>query len=536
MTVYSINQRIFEQSNMTAASGKNAGDQAQEFADALMQARSTFGAAGTSSQVPASETVIANRLDRPKDDVRAATNSDARNDRGADRKVERSQPKTKADKADDKDQTQAEDSAQADDSADIQDDHGQDGKVQVKATAQKKVAAKPDQASESQANQAQSQMLADPQAAQAQVVQVQQTVQQVQETDVTAAQVQVIAQESQGKAQVKADGPKKAQTNQDLFGPGTAAAAAAKVAAQGDVEEEADSGFDLADAQAQDLAQSLDDTGAKLAVSVNVEGPQTVTTTTATAALSVQDVAAEPQDGAIRPANPFGPRPTQAQAVPEQAAQTAQVQNDAAEAQPFAAILAAQMEAGNDAPVQSAPSQNGVQGIGGIGAAQGTQATQKAAPTQAAQAPRPAKMPEPKEVMDQVNVEIAKQAKDGNDTITVSLKPVELGKIEIKLEVGQDGRVNTTVTADSRETLDVLKSDQKGLSKALQDAGLDPNGGQMTFNLRGEGQQQQTAGGQNQKRRSKLTVAAEIDAASAQAAQAAQARWSGRSSGVDVSV
>ncbi|MCR6629272.1 MAG: flagellar hook-length control protein FliK [Magnetospirillum sp.] len=141
--------------------------------------------------------------------------------------------------------------------------------------------------------------------------------------------------------------------------------------------------------------------------------------------------------------------------------------------------------------------------------------------------------------MDQVSVQIAKQAKNGGDTIKVQLKPTELGSIEIKLDVAKDGTVTTVVTADNKDTLDLLKKDQSSLQKALEDAGLKADTGSMTFNLR-EGNQQQANqnnfGTGSGRRRARLEAAAAADAASAKAAAAAQARWGMSRSGVDIQV
>ncbi|MEW5726290.1 MAG: flagellar hook-length control protein FliK, partial [Pseudomonadota bacterium] len=142
---------------------------------------------------------------------------------------------------------------------------------------------------------------------------------------------------------------------------------------------------------------------------------------------------------------------------------------------------------------------------------------------------------EPKQVIDQISVQIAKQAKDGADTIKVQLKPVDLGRIEIKLEV-QDGRVQAHVTADSKDTLALLQKDARGLEKALQDAGLKTEG-QMTFSLAGDGQQAQGGNQANQngaRRRSRLAAAAA--AGSNDNATAAEAPRTGRRSGVDIKV
>lgn len=56
------------------------------------------------------------------------------------------------------------------------------------------------------------------------------------------------------------------------------------------------------------------------------------------------------------------------------------------------------------------------------------------------------------------------------------------------MEVNHDGRVSAVITADRADTLDMLARDAKGLERALADAGLRTDSGNLQFNLRGEGQ------------------------------------------------
>ncbi|MCA1909361.1 MAG: flagellar hook-length control protein FliK [Magnetospirillum sp.] len=139
--------------------------------------------------------------------------------------------------------------------------------------------------------------------------------------------------------------------------------------------------------------------------------------------------------------------------------------------------------------------------------------------------------------MDQVKVQIAKAGANG-DTIKVQLKPVELGSIEVKLDVAKDGSVSGVVTADNKDTLAMLKNDSRTLEKALSDAGFKTDAGSLTFNLRGEGQSQnaQDQGTGTRRRRSVLGAANGIDATQAGMAAQAQARLGGGRAGVDIQV
>jgi hypothetical protein len=309
---------------------------------------------------------------------------------------------------------------------------------------------------------------------------------------------------------------------------------------------------DQASAQADDLAQRLDDTGAQLDVQVRVSNAaaqsQNADTDAAATPVAAQDAAAPvlPANGqGNASADQSGNKDTGLAAAAQPAAANAgnaAPQADATQGKAFDAILAAQAEAttGAQADVHADQPQT-AQPIAALNGVGGTAAAQKAQAPQAAQAPRQPQMPQAKEVMEQVSVQIAKQSKDGGDTIKVQLKPTELGSIEIKLDVAKDGTVTTVVTADNKDTLDLLKKDQSSLQKALEDAGLKSDTGSMTFNLR-EGNQQQANqnnlgnGSGSGRRRARLEAAAAADAASAKAAAAAQARWGMSRSGVDIQV
>ena len=89
-------------------------------------------------------------------------------------------------------------------------------------------------------------------------------------------------------------------------------------------------------------------------------------------------------------------------------------------------------------------------------------------------------------VAEQISVKILKAIQAGNDHIKIQLKPAELGRVEVKMEMGHDGRVMAIVTADSKETLDLLRRDVSDLQRALSDTGLELNSGDLTFNLRGD--------------------------------------------------
>lgn len=118
-----------------------------------------------------------------------------------------------------------------------------------------------------------------------------------------------------------------------------------------------------------------------------------------------------------------------------------------------------------------------------------TQAAAQANPTD-----RPAATAQ--HVIDQIKVNITKAAKAGLDRVTIQLKPVELGRIEIKLEMSEDHKVRVTVTADNKDTLNLLQTDSRTLERTLNDAGLRTDANNLHFNLRSESDAR-SADGQN---------------------------------------
>ncbi|KJE36302.1 hypothetical protein UF64_05485 [Thalassospira sp. HJ] len=101
------------------------------------------------------------------------------------------------------------------------------------------------------------------------------------------------------------------------------------------------------------------------------------------------------------------------------------------------------------------------------------------------------------QVQQQVAVSIRNAASEGVDKISVQLRPEHLGRVDVKMEIGQDGRVQGVIQADTRETLDMLRQDSRALQQALKDAGLNADSQSFTFEHRNEGGQSQEGNGQS---------------------------------------
>lgn len=158
-------------------------------------------------------------------------------------------------------------------------------------------------------------------------------------------------------------------------------------------------------------------------------------------------------------------------------------------ATPTAARSAAPMAAeapssvfGNPGQIASVDSASG----GIVTEGQNGQTTQKtAAPAQAAPQSRPS-IP-PQLVSDQVSVNIQRAAGQGQDKISIQLRPYELGKIDVTMEMAKDGKMTAVITAEKQETLDMLKNDSSSLIQSLNDAGMQTDSSSLSFNLDNKG-------------------------------------------------
>ncbi len=89
----------------------------------------------------------------------------------------------------------------------------------------------------------------------------------------------------------------------------------------------------------------------------------------------------------------------------------------------------------------------------------------------------------------QVAMQLSKAIQNGIDRVTIRLDPAELGRVEVKMEVGHDGRVIALVAAERPETLEALRNDSRSLERALQEAGLETDADSLNFSLDQGGQQ-----------------------------------------------
>jgi flagellar hook-length control protein FliK len=106
---------------------------------------------------------------------------------------------------------------------------------------------------------------------------------------------------------------------------------------------------------------------------------------------------------------------------------------------------------------------------------------------------------------DQVAVQIKKAAKDGIERISMQLRPEELGRVDVRMEIGQDGKVTAQIAVERAQTLELLQKDQKALEKALQEAGFNADSSSLSFSLKEQGgeawreQAEQNGGGRRRR-------------------------------------
>ncbi|MBY0356047.1 MAG: flagellar hook-length control protein FliK [Rickettsiales bacterium] len=108
----------------------------------------------------------------------------------------------------------------------------------------------------------------------------------------------------------------------------------------------------------------------------------------------------------------------------------------------------------------------------------------------------PVKVQPGQNLVDQLHVHIHKAVADGNDQISLRLTPEHLGRIDISIDLADNGNAVVRITADRQDTFDLLQRDSRGLERALADAGIKADSGAMQFQFRGEQSQAQQGSAQ----------------------------------------
>jgi len=95
-----------------------------------------------------------------------------------------------------------------------------------------------------------------------------------------------------------------------------------------------------------------------------------------------------------------------------------------------------------------------------------------------------------KEVVEQIKVNITKSAVRGIDTIDIQLKPEDLGKIQIKMQISKDGKLQAEIVSSRPETADLLQKEVSNLTKAFSDAGFDVDDRSFSFQNENQAREQ----------------------------------------------
>jgi len=151
---------------------------------------------------------------------------------------------------------------------------------------------------------------------------------------------------------------------------------------------------------------------------------------------------------------------------------------------------------GTAAGAPQAPSPT-ISGVSPATPAPSSAATSAAQASSATAQTTPTPQMDPAIPIGQVPMTIGLRSLNGSNAFQIRLDPVELGRIEVKLEIDKArGTVTTHLMVDRPETLAMLQRDAGQLQQALTQAGLDPSAGGLNLSLRDGGAQ--TGGGNSQ--------------------------------------
>jgi chemotaxis protein MotD len=134
-------------------------------------------------------------------------------------------------------------------------------------------------------------------------------------------------------------------------------------------------------------------------------------------------------------------------------------------------------------------------------------------------------------------VEIAVTAQAGISRFNIRLDPAELGRIDVRMDVDQDGKVTSHLTVEKPETLAMLRQDAPLLQRALEQAGLKTSDNGLQFSLRDEqSSDQKNNNDQEPGRQAQRLVISDEEIIPAAAAGRGYGRMLGLNSGVDIRI
>jgi hypothetical protein len=93
--------------------------------------------------------------------------------------------------------------------------------------------------------------------------------------------------------------------------------------------------------------------------------------------------------------------------------------------------------------------------------------------------------------VEQVKINVERAIKDGDSKITVQLKPMALGQVDINMQINDQGTAHILISVEKAETLELLQKDVKNLEKTLAEVGIKTDTSTLNFSLRDERNHQQ---------------------------------------------
>jgi flagellar hook-length control protein FliK len=135
-----------------------------------------------------------------------------------------------------------------------------------------------------------------------------------------------------------------------------------------------------------------------------------------------------------------------------------------------------------------------------------------------------------------VALQIAANVKSGKSSFDIRLDPADLGRIDVRVQIDQNGQVTSHLTVEKPETLSLLRQDAPQLQQALNDAGLKTGSGGLQFSLRDQSSSfgQNSGGGSNPN--AQQLIISDEDAVPASIAGRSYGRSLGSTGGVDIRV
>ncbi|WP_288585126.1 flagellar hook-length control protein FliK, partial [uncultured Methylobacterium sp.] len=86
-----------------------------------------------------------------------------------------------------------------------------------------------------------------------------------------------------------------------------------------------------------------------------------------------------------------------------------------------------------------------------------------------------------------VPMTVGMRALSGTNRFEIRLDPIELGRIDVRLDIDREHGVKAHLVVERPETLALLQRDAGSLQQALAQAGLNPGDGALSFSLRDDG-------------------------------------------------